>query len=119
MTSKQKFYPQLFNPDYINQLKETESEIKSRKYYYLPKAEIKAQENKIKTGDLIAITPLMTNLDIVHLGFAVEKEGRIHLRHAGSGSKKVEISEKPLIEYLMTNKSQSGIMVSRLVELPN
>ncbi|MCL6260151.1 DUF1460 domain-containing protein [Aquiflexum sp. TKW24L] len=116
MTSNPKFYPQLSNPDYINQLKETESEIKSRKYYYLPKAEIKAHENKIKSGDLIAITTSITNLDIVHVGFAIEKEGRIHLLHASSGSKKVEISEKPLSDYLMANKSQSGIMVSRLVE---
>lgn len=119
MTSNPKFYPQLSNPDYINQLKETESEIKSRKYYFLPKAEIRTHENKIKSGDLIAITTSMTNLDIVHVGFAVEKEGRIHLLHASSGSKKVEISEKPLSEYLMANKSQSGIMVSRLAELPN
>jgi hypothetical protein len=114
MTSNPNFYPQLSNPDYINQLKETESEIKTRSYYYLPKAEIKTHESKIKSGDLIAITTPITNLDIVHVGFAIEKEGRIHLLHASSNTKKVEISEKPLNEYLEANKSQSGIMVSRL-----
>ena len=119
MTSNPKFYPQLSNPEYINQLKETESEIKSRKYYYLPKTEIRAHEGKIKSGDLIAITTSMTNLDIVHVGFAIEKDGRIHLLHASSNSKKVEISEKPLSDYLMGNKSQSGIMVSRLLEIGN
>ncbi|MCS4436858.1 DUF1460 domain-containing protein [Aquiflexum gelatinilyticum] len=119
MTSNPKFYPQLSNPDYINQLKENESEIKTRSYYFLPKTEIRTHENKIKSGDLIAITTSMTNLDIVHVGFAIEKEGRIHLLHASSGSKKVEISEKPLSDYLMANKSQSGIMVSRLVAIAN
>jgi hypothetical protein len=116
MTSNPKFYPQLSNPHYINQLKATESEIQSRKYYYLPKAEIRAHEAKIKSGDMIAITTSMSNLDIVHVGFAIEREGRIHLLHASSGSKKVEISEKPLSDYLMTKKSQSGVMVGRLLE---
>lgn len=119
MTSNPKFYPQLSNQEYINELKKTESEIKTRSYYFLPKAEISSQESKIKSGDLIAITTPMTNLDIVHVGFAIEKNGRIHLLHASSGSKKVEISEKPLSEYLMANKSQSGIMVSRLVDPAN
>jgi hypothetical protein len=117
MTSNPKFYPQLISQQYINELKVTESEIQTRSYYYLPKAEIRTHEGKIKSGDLIAITTPMTNLDIVHVGFAIEKEGRIHLLHASSTSKKVEISEKPLSDYLMANKSQSGIMVGRLLEI--
>lgn len=50
---------------------------------------------------------------MVHVGFAVEKNGRMHLLHASSVSKKVEISAKPIHEYLQTSKSQSGIMVGR------
>jgi hypothetical protein len=56
----------------------------------------------------------MDNLDISHVGIAVRKNGRIHLMHASSVSRQVEISDKPLSEYLMENKSQSGIMVCRL-----
>lgn len=66
-------------------------------------------------GDLIAITTTMRNLDIVHVGFAIEQDGLIHLLHAGTRSMQVEISEKPLSDYLKGNKSQSGIMVSRLI----
>ena len=58
----------------------------------------------------------MTNLDIVHTGFAIEKNGRIHLMHASSKNMKVEISEKTLSDYLVGNKSQSGIIVSRLTK---
>ncbi|MDZ7608047.1 MAG: DUF1460 domain-containing protein [Cyclobacteriaceae bacterium] len=80
-----------------------------------PKKRFNRHEDKIKSGDLIAITINMDNLDISHVGFAIEHKGRIHLLHASSNSKKVEISEKPLSEYLMSHKSQSGIMVCRLV----
>ncbi|WP_332911570.1 N-acetylmuramoyl-L-alanine amidase-like domain-containing protein [Algoriphagus boritolerans] len=72
-------------------------------------------EKNIQPGDLIAITTSMKNLDIVHVGFAIEKNGRIHLMHAGTGNMQVEISDKPLSDYLKANKSQSGIMVCRLL----
>ena len=48
--------------------------------------------------------------------FAIWKNGRVHLFHASSTNKKVEISEKPLAEYLAGNKSQSGVIVCRLVD---
>ncbi|TVP49411.1 MAG: DUF1460 domain-containing protein [Mongoliibacter sp.] len=116
MSSNPQYYAQLGNPEYVERLKLYESEISDRTYYYIPKEEISQKENKIKPGDLIAITTSMKNLDIVHVGFAVEKEGRIHLLHAGTKNMKVEVSEMPLHDYLKGNKSQSGIMVGRLME---
>ena len=56
----------------------------------------------------------MSNLDMVHVGFALEKNGRIHLLHASSKNMKVEISELPLSNYFKANKSQSGIIIGRL-----
>jgi hypothetical protein len=114
MSENPKFYPQLTNPDFVKAIQADEAEIAKRSYHYIQKAEIASQEEKIQSGDLIAITTTIKNLDIVHVGFAVEQEGRIHLMHASTGSMKVEISDKPLSDYLATNKSQSGIMVCRL-----
>lgn len=116
MSENPKYYPQLSNTEFVDQIKQSEAEIASRTYYYLPKEAVQDHENKIKSGDIIAITIAMDNLDISHVGFAIEHNGRIHLLHASSNSKKVEISEKPLSEYLMSHKSQSGIMVCRLVK---
>jgi len=116
MSENPKFYPQLTNKEFVDQLKKTETKISSRTYYYIPKESVESHEDKIQSGDLIAITISMDNLDISHVGFAVEHEGRIHLMHASSKLKKVVISEKPLSDYLIGNKSQSGIMVCRLVE---
>lgn len=116
MSENPQFYAQLSNPDFLQAIKSDESEIAKRTYHFIPKAEIESLEKNIQSGDLIAITTSMKNLDIVHVGFAIEKEGRIHLMHAGTGNMQVEISAKPLSEYLKASKSQSGIMVCRLME---
>jgi len=113
MSENPGFYPQLSKTEFVDQIKITEAEIKTRSYYYLPKDSLYSYEDKIKSGDIIAITISMDNLDISHVGFAFEKNGRIHLLHASSKLKKVVISEKPLVDYLMGNKSQSGVMVCR------
>jgi hypothetical protein len=115
MSENPKFYRQLADPVNLTEIKTTETAIKDRSYFYLPKAEISKLEKNIQSGDLIAITTSMPNLDIVHTGFAIEKNGRIHLLHASSKSMQVEISEKPLADYLAANKSQSGIVVARLI----
>jgi hypothetical protein len=114
MSENPKFYPQLSDPRLVGEIRKREEVIKARSYFYIPKEQIQKLENKIETGDLIAITTPMKNLDIVHVGFAVMQKGRIHLMHASSVSRKVEISSLPLSDYLFGNKSQSGIMVSRL-----
>ncbi len=116
MSSNPKFYAQLSNSDYVDQLREAETAIGLREYYYIPKEEIRKYESNIKSGDLIAITTSIPNLDIVHVGFAILKDGRIHLLHASTNSMEVEVSQKPLHDYLSGNKSQSGIMVSRLID---
>jgi hypothetical protein len=116
MSENPKFYHQLSNLEFLEAIKADEEEIAQRTYYFIPKEEIEKHEKNIRSGDLIAITTTIKNLDIVHVGFAVEQEGRIHLLHAGTGNMQVEISAKPLSEYLKVNKFQSGIMVCRLLE---
>lgn len=116
MSANTKYYPQLGNPEFVRQMKVYESEISRREYYYLPKETVADHLSGIRPGDLIAITIALANLDISHVGIAVEQNGRIHLMHASSDLKKVVISEKPLSDYLLGNKSQSGIMVCRLVD---
>ena len=117
MSTHPQFYTQLGNETFVEELDEKEEEIAARNYHYIPKEDVEKLEKGIKSGDLIAITIDMDNLDISHVGFAVEQKGRIHLMHAGSKAKKVLISPVPLSDYLMGNKKQSGIMVCRMVEV--
>jgi hypothetical protein len=116
MSTHRSAYKQLADESFYSAIQQAETDLNTHEYHYLPKAELRALESGIRDGDLIAITTSITGLDVVHKGFAIWKNGRVHLFHASSTNKKVEISEKPLAEYLAGNKSQSGVIVCRLVD---
>jgi hypothetical protein len=100
------------SPKFVKEIAKIEKEISSRSYFYIPKDKIKSVENKIQSGDIIGITTNIGGLDISHTGIAYRAEdGRIHLLHAPNVGYKVQVSEKPLADYLMGNKKQTGIIV--------
>jgi len=116
MSNNTKSYRQLSNDEFVEQIKVFEEEISSREYYFIPEEKIISVEEKINHGDLIAITTNIDGLDIAHVGIAVKKNGRTHFMHAPMVGKKVEITEKPLADYVKANKRQHGIMVARPLE---
>lgn len=102
------------NQKFIDEIIKIESEINSRDYFYIPQDKIENVESKIQSGDIIGITTNITGLDISHTGIAYRADdGRIHLLHAPNVGYKVQISEKPLAEYIKGNKKQTGIIVLR------
>ena len=104
-------------PSFIPTIAKQEKEINKRQYYYIPKEKVEKHESKIQNGDLIAITTNLKGLDIGHVGIAVkESDGRIHFLHAPLVGAKVEISEKPLPEYLAAIKKHTGIILLRTVD---
>jgi hypothetical protein len=54
-------------------------------------------------------------LDVTHLGFAVWKNGNLHLMHASMSHGKVVVDERTLYDYLSTRKSCPGVRVVRMV----
>lgn len=67
----------------------------------------------IRPGDIIAMAATIPGLDIVHVGFAVRKDGEVHLLHAPLAGGNVEVSERPLAQRLLRLKGQAGIIVAR------
>lgn len=118
MTSNPESYKHLKeNPDFIPVIKKQEEEISKRTYYYIQKSKVKTVENKIESGDLIAITSSVKGLDINHVGLAVKMDnGRIHFMHAPQVGSKVQITAEPLYDYLNKIKRNTGIVVLRVVE---
>ncbi|GAB6283746.1 MAG: DUF1460 domain-containing protein [Ignavibacterium sp.] len=103
------------NPQFIPVIKQQENEINERQYFYIPKEKVSLIEDKIQNGDLIAITTNLEGLDIGHIGIAVKMEdGRIHFMHAPLVGSKVQISQKPLSEYLHGIKKHTGIIVLKV-----
>jgi Protein of unknown function (DUF1460) len=113
ITAHPNSYPKLQTEIDISNLKNAEKTLHEHKWTYIPKAKIAKMEKQIQVGDVVALTSSEPDLDITHQGFAVKKNGRIHLMHASSDHHKVEISARPLAEYALRNKGQSGIMVAR------
>lgn len=102
------------NPKFVEEMKKIEKEISKRDYYFIPQEKIEEVEDKIQSGDLIGITTNVEGLDIAHTGIAIRMDdGRIHFMHAPNVGKKVEITTKPLADYIKGNKKQNGIMIVR------
>ena len=118
MSENPKYYKQLKeNPEFIPIIRKQEEEVNSRQYYFIPEKEIEKFEDKIQTGDLIALTTPEKGLDIGHVGIAIKMaNGRIHFLHAPLVGSKVQITESPLSDYVIKNKKRNGIIVLRVQE---
>lgn len=114
MSTHRDLYPFLKSDANYDKIKASENYLNDQPICILAQDEIAKSEHLIQTGDLIALTTSINGLDITHTGIATrEKDGRIHLLHASTGSKKVEVSELPLVDYLKKIKKNTGIMVAR------
>ena len=108
-------YPFPNDMELLGKIVKIEERINSQTYSYIPKAKVKQIENQFKNGDIIAITSNINGLDITHVGFAIRlQDKKVYLLHASADFKRVMVTDKPLSEYLAKNKTQTGIMVSRL-----
>ncbi|MCX6174069.1 MAG: DUF1460 domain-containing protein [Ignavibacteriales bacterium] len=102
------------NQKFVKEISNIERQISTRKYFFIPQEDIASVEGKIKSGDIIGITTNVEGLDIAHTGIAIRMDdGRIHLMHAPNVGYKVQITEKPLSDYIKGNKKQTGVMVLR------
>lgn len=115
MTTHPDLYPPLQNTANLRRMKSVERTVSRRSLYYIPKKIVRALENRIRDGDIIAITTNTKGLDVQHVGLAVRDDNRIHLLHASSIEGKVVLSRQTLYRYLMESRTRSGIMVARIV----
>jgi hypothetical protein len=102
--------------EFIGMIKKQEEAINSRKLYHIPKTDIEKNSSKILDGDLLAITTSIEGMDVSHTGMALWQGGKLHFMHAPNVGYKVQITTKPLSEYLAEHSKQVGIMVARPIE---
>ncbi|CAN0602836.1 unnamed protein product, partial [Ectocarpus sp. 12 AP-2014] len=114
MSTHRDLYPFLADDVNFSKIKASENYLNNQAICVLVQGDIAANEHLIQTGDIIALATSINGLDVTHTGIATrEKDGRIHLLHASTGSMEVEVSKKPLADYLKGIKSNTGIMVAR------
>ncbi|WP_281613191.1 N-acetylmuramoyl-L-alanine amidase-like domain-containing protein [Flammeovirga sp. SubArs3] len=109
-------YKQLVgNDSALVEIKKIEDQINTKPLSQIYIKEIAEIESKIESGDIIALVCKVDGLDVSHVGFAVRLEdNRIHLLHASQSGGKVEITKKPLAEWLKNSKLNTGITVARI-----
>ena len=116
MSEHHERYPQLQNDaSMVKKIRQVEAAINKRSMYYIPKMQVAQAYDKIEQGDVLLITTNLKGLDTSHLGFAYKKGGIVYLLHASSTAKMVVVSAQPLKEYMAGIRSQTGIMVGRVV----
>lgn len=105
------------NPSLVPQIRQQEEQISSLQFRYIPKAVVKNYallRKTIQDGDIIAITCSKPGLDIAHLGFAVWRNGRLHLLNASQLHHQVIEEPMPLHQYLSKHPSHTGIRIIRM-----
>lgn len=104
------------HPELIKVITAQEAAINKRVLYHLPKEAVKKAAPKIHNGDILAITTDIPGMDVSHTGVAIWQDNQLHLLHAPITGSRVQITEKPLAEYLAASPKRLGIMVARPLE---
>jgi hypothetical protein len=114
MTTHVDSYKQLKgNQDYIDEMISIEKNINRRDMFYIKKGEVSKYYDDLQTGDIIATTTNIDGLDITHTGFVYKSKSKTFFMHASITKGEIIISKEELMEYLKSNKKQTGIMVAR------
>ena len=118
MTSHRGSYNQMSNDeDNYSKIGDVESSINSREHFYIPKDRIADYYENMQTGDIVGITSALEGLDIAHTGFVYKDGRKTYLMHASLKNKQVEISSVELMDYLMSNPKQTGIVIARVTDI--
>lgn len=105
------------HPEFVDAIRVMERQVSGGTFRYIPKQAVKNHtllRRVINDGDIIAITCKKAGLDIAHLGFAVWKDGRLHLLNASMLHKKVVEEPLTLYQYLQKHSTHTGIRIIRI-----
>lgn len=117
MTTHSNLYRQLKDNDsLISEISKVEKSWIDYKMPYIPKNVLNSSKADLplEDGDILALTTNISGLDVLHLGFALWIDGRLHLLHASSLHRKVIIDTSTIFDYLKNRNKHTGIRVLRV-----
>jgi len=117
MSANPQYYPALTkDPTLIPKIAEIEHRINAEEHWFIPTEQVKSIEDRLQTGDIIAIATNKTGLDYSHTGMIFKDEkGRALFIHASSTKKRV-YKDRRISMFLSGNASSIGISVLRPLE---
>ncbi len=114
MTHSPAKYPQLSNRLVFQQVAQVEQSLSRQSFWFIPKKNLRAVEDRLQDGDVVMLTAGRPGLDARHVGFVVRQNGRAHLLHASSEYGTIMLTTIPLSDYVASHKHMSGVRVARL-----
>ena len=117
MSKNPEKYPRLKNRTALQQkIEKYEKPFRGIEVHYIPKEHLQKSRATlpIADGDIIALTTDIQGLDVLHVGFAFWKEGKLYLLHASSGEGKVIKDNRTLFDYLKNKKRHTGARIFRV-----
>ncbi len=113
MTAHRDRYPPLADDETFRRMASVESELTAMPKHHLPRERVRAQEDLILDGDILAVTAAQPGMDVLHVGFALRRRGRVHLLHASETAGRVDVSPETLHRYLHRRQSRTGLLIAR------
>lgn len=116
MSTNRDKYPALADSAEYERIKNVEIGYRSHRFPYVKTTDLGSKETKaaFRDGDVVALVTSMKNLDVTHMGIIVKIDGEPYLLHASSSNGKVEITQRPLVDFMKRNRSLVGVRVLRL-----
>lgn len=118
MTSNRDRYTALADSAQYERIRSIEDGYRNHRFPYIKTVDLsnKATKAAFQSGDIVALTSNLKNLDVTHLGIIVLKDGEPYLMHASSSNGKVTVTTVPLSTFMERNRSLTGLRVFRLLE---
>lgn len=118
MSSNADKYVALSDSANLAGIKNMEIKFRNHRYPYIKTIDLdrKATKDNFRTGDIVAFTAKLPNLDATHLGIIIMRDGQPYVLHASMSAGKVTLTEKPLASFVKYNRSMTGVRVFRLAE---
>ncbi len=122
MTVQWKSYRYLkSNPALIEPMGRIEAQVSKLPVYHIPRDKVRAAENYLANGDIVAITTNCKYGYTSHVGLIIRLKGRAYLTHATSDRDKgrMTIIDRPITDYINGNAKHAGIIVCRPFDIPS
>lgn len=120
MSANRDRYPALADDSIYQCIRNTENAYRNHRFYYIKTTDLAAKDIKaaLHNGDVVGLVSNLKNLDVTHMGIVVKESptAEPYLLHASYSGGKVEISTRPLDEFMKKNRQWLGLRVFRLAE---
>jgi hypothetical protein len=116
MSTHRTSYVQLSDDGVATAIRAVEVRLSSSVRTYVPKADVPGVQEKLRDGDIIALTTSIPGLDVSHTGLIRMKGGRPCYLHAPLSGGTVRLSQGSLADYLARTGTHTGIIVARPTE---